>query len=279
MKKLITAGIIAISFSGAVVADPISWNGAWGSSATNVINQFVFAYNSQSLVTDNNNNNVLDAGDTILSAGGFGSSGFDALPPLSGLGFDSIQQNQVTGFSPNPFPTIAGYGSDYIFTLSFNNLMGQYNGTDFVYSSGAIDFGVYSAITANGLTAGFNSLFNIDLSSGGPDNSLGQQQQIFTGLVNTPTNGAGSDFSIDHLGNKQSLASWLSVGDVRLKSSQTVTGGVGGFNATSVTFNNGVGVLAASHTGRMSLSVPEPSTLAILGLGLIGLAGAARRKS
>lgn len=280
MKKLITAAVVALSFTGTAVADPISWNDTWGNSATNLINEFVFAYNSQSLVSDTNGNNLLDAGDTIVSAGGFGSAGFDSLlTPLSGLGFDSINSNQVTGFSPNPFPAMVGYGTDYLFTFSFKNLVGQYNGTDFVYNTGAINFGVFSALTANGLTAGFNSLFNIDLSYGGPDNSLGQQKQIFNGLVNTPTNGAGSAFSINHLGSNKTLNEWLALGDVRMNSNQTVSGGIGGFNATNVTFVNGVGILAANHTGRMSINVPEPTSIAILGLGLLGFVGSRRRKS
>nr|WP_281362616.1 PEP-CTERM sorting domain-containing protein [Marinifaba aquimaris] len=36
---------------------------------------------------------------------------------------------------------------------------------------------------------------------------------------------------------------------------------------------------SADHDGSLEFSVPEPTSMAILGLGLLGLAGAARRKN
>jgi len=281
MKKLLTATVVALTFSTATLADSVSWDAVWGDSEGHTIHEMVFAYNSQSIITDIDMNDTLSAGDTIHSVGGFGSAGFDTTGfPLTGNGFDSINMNQVQGFVPNPFPVISGYGSDYVFTISFNDFIGTYNGSDFVYSDGTIEFGVFASAAGNGLSAGFNSLFDIDLSYGGPINSVGQQKQEFTGLVGNFANGAGDDFSINAGGNK-TLAEWAALGDIRLTSHQTVNGGLPGATEQikDVVFNNGVGLVAASHTGRLNFTVPEPTSIAILGLGLLGFAGARRRKS
>ncbi len=284
MKKIFFAAAFAATCSANVMADSISWDAPWGDSEGNTILEMAFAYNSQSLIADTNNDNVLSAGDTIHSVGGFGANGFDSAGfPLTGQGYGSIGFNQVNGFTPNPFPQIVSYGTDYLFTFSFNDLMGTYNGSDFIYTSGTIEFGVFAAANGSGLTAGFNALFDVDLTYGGPDNSVGQQKQVFNGTVSNFDHDADTIFEINHLGNIKSLADWAALGDVRLSSSQTVDGGLPGLpvNITDVVFINGVGAVAAQHKGGLSINVPEPTSIAILGLGLglLGFAGARCRKS
>lgn len=287
MKKFLTSVAVLASLSGTAVADQISWDASWGASTSAgsqfPINEFVVAYNSQSLVTDNGDG-VLSAGDSIQSFGGYGASGFNALPSgLELLGLGGLSQNNVGSFSPNPFPNMDGYGNDYAFTFFFNDLMGTFNGTDFVYSSGTLQFGLVSLDPVDtGLAAGFHHLFDLNVNSGGPENVAGQAKQVFNGTVGNFQNNAGDDFTLDYFGNSKSLSDWAALGDIRWSSNQTVAAGFAGFPSAPLDIvydNNGQAVLAANHTGRMSMEVPEPTTLAILGLGLLGMAGASRRKA
>jgi hypothetical protein len=289
MKKLLTSAVIFASLSGAAVADQITWDASWGASEQSGVNvtnieEMVFAYNSQSVVTDNGDG-VISVGDTIHSYGGLGPAGFNALPSgLHLLGLGGVNQNNVGSFSPNPFPTMDGYGSDYVFTFYFNDLMGTWDGSTFVYDSGTLHFGLESLDAVDtGLALGFHSLFDLNISTGGAENVGGQSKQVFNGTVNNFANGAGDDFSIINEGKEFTLAEWASFGDVNFSSNQTVTAGFAGFpsGGSSVVFS-GAGastIVAANHTGRLSINVPEPTSIAILGLGLLGFAGASRRKA
>jgi len=289
MKKFLTSVAVLASLSGTAMADQMTWNASWGASTSGgiefPINELVIAYNSQSLVTDSNNDGVLSAGDSIQSFGGFGPTGFDAL--ASGLetqGLGTLGLNNVGSFAPNPFPSMDGYGFDYAFTFFFNDLMGTYNGTDFVYNSGTLQFGLFSLNPLNtGLSVGFHNLFDLDINTGGPQNTAGQAQQVFTGTVGNFANNADNDFTVNHSGSAKSLADWAALGDIRWSSNQTVSAGFAGFPSAPLDIvydtTGGNAVLAANHTGRMSMEVPEPTTLAILGLGLLGMAGASRRKA
>ena len=283
MRKFLTSVAILASLSGTAAADQISWNADFGASTQGgvqaaPITEMLFAYNSQSLVTDNGDG-VLSVGDTIQSYGGFGDNGFNLLASgLETLDLGTINQNNIGGFVPNPFPTIDGYASDYAFTFFFNDLMGTFNGTDFVYNAGTLQFGIMSFNAVNtGLAAGFHNLFDLNISSGGSQNVGGQSQQVFAGNVSNFANNAGSDFSL----RDKTMDEWAALGDIRWSTNQTVSAGFAGFPLAplDIVFENGVAVLAANHAGRLSIDVPEPTTLAILGLGLLGFAGARRRNS
>lgn len=304
MKKFLTSVAILASLSGTAVADTIAWDASWGASTqgglqvadpvnTNFgssgIEELIFAYNSQSLVTDSDSDGILSIGDTIQSYGGSTAGGFNALPSVlvanpSLPDYGSVLLNNVTGFSPTPVPSLDGYGNDYRFTFFFNDLMGEFDGTDFAYSSGTLQFGVFSFnAVATGLAVGFHNLFDMNIASGGLQNVAGQAKQVFSGNIDNFANGAGDDFTITKGTNEKTLSDWAALGNVYWDSNQTVTAGLNGLPSVpaEITFasKGAQTLIAANHTGRLSMSVPEPTSIAILGLGLLGLAGARRRKS
>ncbi|MDP5031421.1 PEP-CTERM sorting domain-containing protein [Paraglaciecola sp.] len=280
-KTLLTLGFLA--FASQVGAAQLSWDfSATGGTANsgNLKNKLNFNYNSQSLVIDSDGSGDLTVGDKITSYGGFGPGGFDSFGAsgLAGLGFGDVDQNNVGSFTPG-FPAPVGYGTDYVFTFFFNNLEGEWNGSDFVYNNGgSIDFGVFTANTAStGLAAGFTSLFTLDIAYGGPTGTPGAQQQVFTG-TGSGFNDVFSAKSTD--GAVMTLADWAALDKVYFATSQTVQGGLPGFASVGadLDLSSGSAVLAAIHDGSMTMDVPEPATLALFGLGLIGLSGLARKR-
>jgi hypothetical protein len=94
-------------------------------------------------------------------------------------------------------------------------------------------------------------------------------------------NGAGAAFSVTQGYTTMTLADWLLTdGGIRFSSNQTVDAGLGGFAPPSddLVFDGGQALVAANHTGRFSLNVPEPSTLGIFGMSLLAFAVLGRRR-
>lgn len=297
MKKTILAvGLFAASIATAQAASIITWDfsGTGGSAAPtsdNVLGStlndtMTFVYNSQSLVVDANGDGILNDGDTIRSYGGFGSGGFNAFASgLENSGFGSIGQNYVTGFAPDGSPAPTNYNGSYVFTFQFDNLMGQYSSSvsNFVYNSGVIKFGVQSYSATTGFAVGFTPLFNLDLVSGGPVTALGQLQQNFKGTIDgtSVSAAAGAGFTLTGMGNgSKTMADWIAEDStIYFDLSQTVNAGLAGLPniPSAITFTNGIAVLAAKHDGSVQFSVPQPASISILALGLLGLRLASRK--
>jgi hypothetical protein len=270
MKKVLIAAIAAISFT--ATADPIyidigidfggNTNTAAGSTTTGWLNQLATQYDSTSILTDNDNNGFLSAGDTILSKGGIFNDNFSSLTDLSNNLISSFEPQETLfgGPSDNDFIT------DWGLTFGFTNLMGFWTGTGMVYTSGTISMYYYdgSETGVNDLTR----LFDLNVVNGGDTGNstvlAGYLSNFSTGTVNGVAasdvfnNGSGSFTNSDtvYFGVSQDT--------------QSITG---------VNFVDGKAAIGGTHNGSISFSVPEPTSLAILGLGLLGFAGARRRKS
>lgn len=291
MKKTIFAAALAVASVGSASASVITWDFGNGFNSTGQNDTMTFVYNSQSLVQDKDNNGILSDGDVINSVGGFGPSGFNSLAsPLVGgpVNRGLLGANFVNGFAPDGAPSPTGYNSNpgYVFTFFFNDLVGKYSSAvnNFVYSSGTINFGVWSFGGDTGFAANtFSPLFNFDISSGGPGSIAGELQQSFTGSISSASfaNGAGSKFSLTNGATSKTLDQWVATGSlIQFDLSQTVKAGLRGITAGQLApqFVDGVALLGASHDGSVTISVPEPTSLAILGAGLLGAGFASRRR-
>lgn len=295
MRNTIFAiGLMAASVATAQASSVVTWDFATGTNtplSTGQNDTFAVRYNSQSVVLDTDGSGTLSHGDTIRSYGGFGPLGFNALnsSPLSNgvgvLDHGRIGANFVTGFSPDGSPSPEFYNSSngYVFTFFFDDLIGTYDQSvnNFVYTAGTIQFGLYSFNAATGLPVGFNPMFDFEVNSGKPSDGATEVQQNFFGQINPLSlqNGTGDAMMFDGV----SLTDWFAKeATVNFAISQTVQAGLSGLPSlpSEITFDNGSALVAAIHDGSVtfSVSVPQPASISILALGLLGLRLAARNR-
>ncbi|TWX65422.1 PEP-CTERM sorting domain-containing protein [Colwellia sp. C1TZA3] len=289
MKKLISTLIalsIAGSFAGSAAADQFyidigsdqggNANTANGATTTGWLDQISFLYDSTSVITDGGvgGANVLSVGDTIMSAGGVSNANF--VDPTG------ISSNLISGFEPAETtfggPSNNGFGSgsqlQWGLTFGFPDLAGTWNGSGFDYTSGTISMYYYDNTTAN--LASFVRLFDLQVTSGG---DTGNSTVLNGQLVNFNTislvNGIdATDVFNFALGSFGDLSGPPNNQKVSFNASQD-TQAIG-----NLQFANGQATLNGSHNGSINFAqVPEPASIAILGLGLLGFAGAKRRKA
>jgi hypothetical protein len=274
MKKLLSAAIVALSVAGTAVADPIyidvgvdfggNANTAAGATTTGWIDQLTFNYQSESLINDLDGSGTLSLGDTISSTGGIFNTGFGGLSDLG--------NNLITSLSPG---SIGGGPSDNDFgswglTFGFNDLVGMWTGTGFVYTSGTISMFYYEDTIA--AMTDLIPLFDLNITSGGDAGA----NTALTGFLN---NFGATDINGVSTGNvfNSTLGSF---GDyIGLGNSVYFTADQNTDPLTGLVFVGGVAEVSGEHDGSLAFSVPEPASIAILGLGLLGLAGARRRKN
>ncbi|MDF2177320.1 PEP-CTERM sorting domain-containing protein [Aliiglaciecola sp. CAU 1673] len=273
--KTLTLGAILLAGSQAATADQFyidvgmdfGDNGfaqAAGNTTTGWLDELLYEYSSVTTVFDADMNGP-DAGDSIVSVGGF----------ING-NVASVGTNKVTGFSgqqnildPNS-PSENGYGAWGI-TFQFELFGTLGDGLTTNYNSGTVSFYYFDATTPT--TAQFIELFTINVqntvnSFGGPS-IRGEVASYGAGNVHGVA--AGDVFNFSDGGFSYYVD----------KMTQIVSNIDFNTNPRQVTVTNnfdGTFTLTGEHDGSISFAVPEPSSLAIVGLGLLGLAGAARRR-
>lgn len=291
MKKLLLASALALTTTVAV-ADPIfldvgqdfggNGNVATTSSSTGWIDQLTYIYQSETTVVDVDGSfsgtaaSLLTDGDSIVTNGGF----------ING-DLSSLSTNLITGLNPQQTtfggPSDNGYGGDWGLTFQINNLMGTVaGGTNqyLDYTSGAISIYYYQAGMTS--TADFIELFTINVTNSGLTASGsfvgGNVSNYGTDLVNgvvagdvfNSLLGGFKEYSEDQVSPDFAVNSLLDYNTEDVTSAD--------FLGTDAEGNN-VFMVEGQHDGSITFNVPEPASIAILGLGLLGLAGARRRKS
>lgn len=304
-KLLITAALLsvtALNVNASGIRTTISYDD--GTYEIPTFASLNFDYDSQSIVTDVDNSSsvggiatALSDGDTITSVGGAALYNSGALTIDD---FTVVKNRVIDGLNtparvyatntmmPNPQPDAfeTGYGLNWQMSLALTGFTGTYDasvvtsgGTGaFVYDYGQITvYGLYDEIDDN----------DVGGTSNGSRYETLKELHTYTimshsfktgGIAYTleVTNVANDYFYDDLTGDSfaASLGNQIKIfGDILQTTGvpdvQFVIPG------QPTTFGFGL----TEHTGVIKYSVPEPTSIAILGLGLLGFAGASRRKA
>jgi len=279
------ASFASLAIAGTASADPIyinngvdyggNSNTADGAETTGWKNSLDLTFISNSVVTDVNGNGPgfgIEAGDTIISSGGL----------VAGAAFGSNYVTALIEGSIGGGPSDNDYGSDWALSFRFDDLMGTFDGTNFTYTSGTIDWLLFD--TSNGFD-GNNigtevHLFSTSIAS----HSFDTNGQLYQGTVSNfgtgQVNGVdvGDIFNIGYGADTLGFEEYTTLvsESVRFRIDQNTDSA----NVPTPTYNATTGnfELSGAHNGSLTFDVPEPASVAILGLGLLGFA-ASRRKA
>ena len=274
------AAVASVLVFGTAQADSIQVDLNGDSVLTPAFNELSVDYDSHTLV-----NVVTGAVHTYAGANLIGNdilglgavhSDFNDMSAMGGINTFTSSPNFLHLLAEGDFGAVTG---SY---LSFGvDLVGTFGPGGITYTSGTLDLwqGYYdgsapeqimsSTFTSGGLTAGNQDVLSI---SGATD--ILKDDVMFFDINGTPV--SFEDY----------LAAYP-LSDIRLTIDQNVTGGAAGVAAAvagSVAdgFIGQVGdvvYVSANHNASLTFAVPEPTSLAILGLGLLGFAGTRRRKA
>jgi len=275
------AAVASVMVFNTAYADSIQVDLNGDSVLTPAFDELSVDYNSHTLV------NTL-TGDVHTYAGydliGNTMGGIVAAPGVYSNFTDMTSNGGVNTFTSAPnnmFLFMEGFGNGTY--LSFGvDLVGTLGVDGITYSSGTLN--LWQGYT-NGDAA--EQIMTADFSSGG----VGAGNQDILSLSGASDILKDDVMFLDINGTPVSFEDYLTaypLTDMRLVIDQNVTGGadallaaIGGDVDAGYKGNDGQGTVyvSANHNASLTFNVPEPTSLAILGLGLLGFAGTRRRKA
>lgn len=281
MKKLLSTTIIAagLALTGQAAATPfyldLSDDGIV--NPVGAINQLDLSYTSNTEVDTATGSLVTRAGISLIGYT-FGGITAPAYTDLEDLLTENGGETNTFSSTPN-FPS-AGLDTStpswtkLTFDLYLEGTLTPSVGVNYtagfldIYSFDAFDFG-----------AGTSQLMTTQFSSGG----IFPGQQVVQSLVtSTSITTAGEDvFFFGDGVTFQSFEDYVmaTLSDIILKATQTVSIEELEENIASSTIANGTTVLVSDdHSARVEFQVPAPTSIALFGLGILGLAGASRKR-
>lgn len=299
-RKLIT-GALALVGTAAAHAGPFymntgidyglqgATNGKVCATCTKVFNEFTFKYDSSTVISDTVNDNVIGAGDLLTTTAGLAVPGKNWTTNYF-TGANPFEASAMNGLNQPNMPMF-GLTGGFLISFKLSGLNGVVTGVNgqvplFAYGPGLLEMFISFD---NGATS--KNFMDINVTGGGATGvstiligtaDFTNVDAAYNNLFNaaTPTCGGKTGF----------YDIWLACGPTSESPLQIAFQSTFDTNVTTSSFApifgnqaNPADVTAfqvgSNHNGSGTFDIPEPGTLALAGLALVGLASARRRKA